>query len=212
MSTKHILYTLCLGLAVSMANYAVSEEVHLTPEEEMALAEKLFSEEDIKGAAFRLRAAAEHNYLPAQVRMGEFMHGSDDDEEAFGWFLTAAYQGDAVGQYNLAQMYANGIGIEQNSEKGLYWLKKAAEQNNFLAVQVFASLYKGKLDKDTGNIVEVKNGFGIKPDKEQADIWGAKLPELEKIDARKRKADIAAMKKTQAEATTKLEQSAKAAN
>lgn len=205
MSLKHIIYAAYLALVASAVVYA-AEETKLTPEEEMALAEKSFNEEDIKLAAARLRSAAQHNYLPAQVKLGEFMFGSDDYEESFGWYLTAAIQGDADGQYNVAQMYANGFGIEKSTEKAAYWLKKAAEQDNFLAVQLLATLYKGKRDKETNDIVEIGNNFGIKPNQEQADTFAAKLPNLEKLDTKRRKFKADELKKIAVDAQAKLEQ------
>jgi hypothetical protein len=42
------------------------------------------------------------------------------------------------------------------------------------------------LDKN-GNVNNVKNDLGVTPNQEQADFWSAKLPELEKIAAKKLK-------------------------
>lgn len=152
-----------------------------TPEEDMAKADNLFDTEDIKEAAQLLRTLADQNYTPAQVRLGEFMYGSDDYEEAFGWFLTAALQGNAEGQFRLGQMYADGYGIEKNPDKAFYWIKKAGEQNNYHAVKLLA-LYSGPENP------KLKRSFGIIPNPEQAEYWAAKLPALEKIEAQKKKA------------------------
>ena len=172
-----------------------------TPEEDFANAEKSFNEEDIKEATRYLRLAADQNYFPAQVRLGELMTGSTDFEEGFGWFLTAAFQGDAAGQYNLGQMYALGYGVEKNPEKAFFWTKKSAEQNYLPAVKLLAGLYKPAEDGNT-----LKNILGITPNKEQADFWGAKLPDLQKAADKKTKQAKAAFDKKQAEAAEKAKQ------
>jgi len=184
MSTKHVrsllVYAFCFILISPAANAA-------TAEEEWWLSEKFFNEGDVRESAVHLRLAAEQNHLAAQNRLGEHMWGSDDYEEAFGWFLTAAFQGDAAAQFNLGQQYANGTGTEPSPEKALYWAKKSAEQNYFPAVEMLSVLYAGKLDKDTQKTDPVKNGYGIAPNQEQADFWKAKLPELQKNEARRLK-------------------------
>lgn len=195
MRTKHI-----LSLLVGILYFGLLSPIAFaTPEEDMASAEKSFNEEDIKEAARFLRLAAEQNYFPAQIRLGEFMNASDDHDEAFGWFLTAAFQGDAAGQYNLGQMYALGYGTQQNFEKALYWTKKAAEQNFLPAVQLLAMSYKVIPETDNKKS-KVKNFLGVIPNQVQADFWAAKLPELEKAEIRRIKKFEAAAAKKAAEA------------
>jgi TPR repeat protein len=194
MHTKHI-QSLWAGI---LFFYLMSPVAFATPEEDTANAEKSFNGEDVKEATRLLRSAADQNYFPAQIRMGEFMHASDEDEESFGWFLTAAYQGDAAGQFNLGQMYANGFGIEANPEKAFYWSKKSAEQNFLPAVQLMAGAYKERTNH-VGKIIEGKNSLGLLPDQTQADFWSAKLPELEKIEAKRIKKLQAAQAKRNAE-------------
>ncbi len=172
-----------------------------TPEEDFASAEKSFNEEDIKEATRYLRLAADQNYFPAQVRLGELMTGSTDYEEGFGWFLTAAFQGDAEGQYNLGQMYALGYGTEINPDKAFFWTKKSAEQNYLPAVKLLAGLYQSPED---GN--KLKNILGITPNKEQADFWGAKLPDLQKAADKKTKQARIAYEKRQSDLAEKAKQ------
>jgi hypothetical protein len=93
------------------------------------------------------------------------MHSTQENDEAVGWFLMAAYQGDAAGAYNLGQMYAVGEGVEKNSEKALYWIKHAAEKNYLPAVEVLASAYR-------------KGNLGLTIDLDQAKNWESKLPAL----------------------------------
>lgn len=197
MRTKHLPHLIASILFLSL----LSPVAFATPEEDFASAEKSFNEEDIKEATRYLRLSADQNYFPAQVRLGELMTGSTDYEEGFGWFLTAAFQGDAAGQYNLGQMYANGFGTEQNPDKAFFWTKKSADQDYLPAVQLLADLYKPAEDRKI-----LKNTLGISPNQEQADLWAAKLPALEKAAAIKFKKAKAEYDKKQAAAAEKTKQ------
>lgn len=176
-----------------------------TPEDDFASAEKSFNQEDVKEATRFLRLAADQNYFPAQIRIGELMNGSEDHEEAFGWFLTAAFQGDAEGQYNVGQMYGMGTGVQRNPEKALYWTKKSAEQDYLPSVQLLATAYSVLAD-DQGGILEVKNMLGLAPNKEQADFWGAKLPKLQEAQAKAERKAAAMLAKKRAEELKKAKE------
>jgi TPR repeat protein len=132
---------------------------------DMALGDKAMESEDIPQAEKYYRLAAEQNYAPAQVAMGELMHSTLENDQAVGWFLMAAYQGDAAGAYDLGQMYVVGEGVEQNSAKALYWIKHSAEKNYLPAVEVIARAYR-------------MGDLGLDIDLDQAKIWDAKLPAL----------------------------------
>lgn len=177
----------------------LSSAAFATPEEDMANAEKSFNEEDIKESARFLRLAAAQNYFPAQVRIGELMDRSEEPEEAFGWFFTAAFQGDAAGQYQVALMYGIGSGVQKSPEKALYWAKKSAEQDYLASVQLLSSAYSGATDKN-GNKVATKNIFDAQPNKEQADFWSAKLPKLEEAAKKNERQALARAKKRAEEA------------
>lgn len=133
--------------------------------QDMARGDQAMKGEDIPEASKYYRLAAEQNYAPAQVAMGELMHSTLENEEAVGWFLMAAYQGDAAGSYDLGQMYVTGEGVEKNSEKAIYWIKHAAEKNYISAIEVMADAYR-------------KGDLGLPLDIQQAQIWEAKLPAL----------------------------------
>ncbi|MEO8343452.1 MAG: hypothetical protein ABI536_06495 [Gallionella sp.] len=132
---------------------------------DMARAENALKGEDLSEAIKFLRLAAEQNHIPAQVELGEIMHSTQENEAAVGWFLTAAYQGDAAGAYDLGQMYVVGEGVEKNSGKALYWIKHSAEKNYLPAVEILASAYR-------------LGDLGLAIDLDQAKIWEAKLPPL----------------------------------
>jgi TPR repeat protein len=53
---------------------------------------------------------------------------AQDDAEAVKWTRTSAEQGNALGQYNLGRMYANGRGVAKNDAEAEKWFRKAAEQ------------------------------------------------------------------------------------
>lgn len=187
-------YLRLVGVGILFFSF-LSAAVFATPEEDFARAEISFNREDMKEATRLLRLAADQNYLPAQVRLGELMKGAEDFEEAFGWFLSAAFQGDAEGQYNVGMMYALGEGTNKSPEKALYWTKKAGEQNNLAAVKLLAISYSSVTD-DKGSKLTVTNALGVMPSQEQADFWNAKLPELQEVEnKRERKAQAAAAKK-----------------
>ncbi len=53
-----------------------------------------------------------------------------DLEREFTHCMRDALQGDAVAQYNLGWMYANGNGVPQDDAEAVKWYKKAAEQGD----------------------------------------------------------------------------------
>ena len=133
-------------------------------------ADKALDQEDLVAAMKLYYQAAEQNYLPAQVRMGQFAESSQFYEESVGWYLMAATQGDAAGQANLGRMYMTGNGIEKDDNKALYWIRRAAAQDYLSAVRAIALAYK-------------VGGFSgkIKPNLDQEKLWNAKLSRLEAI-------------------------------
>jgi uncharacterized protein len=154
---------------------------------EFALAEAAMDEQDLREAAIHYRKAAEQNYLPAQTAMGDLLRISQDFEEAFGWYLTSAYQGDAAGAYGLGEAYANGEGVEKNFEKAVYWIKHAAEKNYLPAAEFMALAYR------QGNI-------GLAKDLDQAKIWESRLPALRAASAKEFKEKLAELRTAQIEA------------
>ncbi len=160
----------------------LSQVAFANPEEDFALAESAMDEQDLHEAAINYRRSAEQNYLPAQTALGELLRISQDSEESFGWFLMAAYQGDAAAAYDLGQMYANGEGVEKNLAKAVYWTKHAAEKNHLAAAQAMAIGYR------TG-----KGGLGLTIDLEEAKVWESRLPGMEQASQREVKEKYAAL-------------------
>jgi len=174
---------------------------------ELALAEQAMDEQDLHEAAIHYRKAAEMNYLPAQTSLGELLHTSQDFDEAFGWFLMSAYQGDAAGAYDLGQMYANGEGVEKNLVKAVYWIKLAAEKNYLAAAETLAAAYR------TGDL-------GLKKDPDQEKKWSSRLPGMRAASQKafiERMAELKAAlkemrKAARKEAAAKIEAAKKAEN
>lgn len=65
----------------------------------------------------------------------------DDDEEAFKWEEKSAKQGNAQAKYSLALKYLIGVGVEENEEKGRYWLEQAANDGVVNAIGPLAENY-----------------------------------------------------------------------
>ena len=105
-------------------------------------AEDKMNREELPEAIALYTQAAELNYLPAQVAMGDFMMTGEFYDTALGWYLMAAMQGNAAGQYGLAQLYHTGSGIGKDEAKALYWYRRSAAQNNADAMRALADAYR----------------------------------------------------------------------
>jgi len=150
--------------------------------------------DDLSAALILYVQAAELNYIPAQVKLGEFADSSQYYETAVGWFLMAAMQGDAAGQYNLGRMYQSGNGIEKDDAKASYWMRRSAAKNYVAAIKALALGYR------IGTL-------GLKVDLDQANALDAKAARLDAIETRainKKLAEFAeAQKKLKEEAAKK---------
>lgn len=140
------------------------------PKKLMDQADKAMDDEQLDTAMKLYHQAAELNYTPAQVAIGELAYTAQFNEEAVGWFLMAAMQGDLAGQYNLAQMYLTGTGIEKDNLKALYWIRRSAAKNYIPSVEMIAKAYES-------------GGFSglINVDKDQAKFWNTKALRLRAI-------------------------------
>jgi TPR repeat protein len=59
----------------------------------------------------------------------------------------SAEQGNALGQYNLANMYGNGYGVTKDHNEELKWHQKSADQGNKLSQFYLDYMYQ--------------NGYGV---------------------------------------------------
>ena len=68
--------------------------------------------------------------------------------------MASAKQGNAEAQYNIGNLYFNGMGIEKNYEEAAKWMEKAALQGNTSAMTGLGICYYYgygvKRSKDTG--------------------------------------------------------------
>ena len=114
------------------------------------------------------REKAEQGDLSAQFALAYFYH-SRDNAEALRWFERAAGQGHAEARFWAGKMYADGDGVQKNSEEALRWLRLAAEQGHGSAQARLATMY-----------VE---GDGVQKNGEEALRWLRLAAEARVIDA-----------------------------
>lgn len=133
-----------------------------TPADDTVLAEKEFARGDLVASIALWRKAAEQNYAAAQVRLGDVMDKSEEDEEAVKWYGKAAAQGNPAGQYGLGQMYAKGEGVKTDLTRACALIMQAARQDYPRAALTLMESYR------TGRL-------GLAPDPVQAAFWEAKV-------------------------------------
>lgn len=146
------------------------------PAEELKRAIAFYEKQELVDAYTILRQLAEQNYVPAQARLGEILDDTEADEEAVGWYLMAAIQGDAVGANDLGKMYLRGEGIKKDPDQALYWFRFAAEKDDLNAIKVLENAYR----------IGAVSGLPVPVDLKQAQIWEAKKIPME---AAQKKAD-----------------------
>lgn len=89
----------------------------------------------------------------AVYKMGQY-------DLAFERYQTLAESGSHQGIYNLANMYANGLGVEQSDAKAFEWYLKGAKAGDRLCMHAVAQAYA--------------QGIGTEADPILADFWRAK--------------------------------------
>jgi TPR repeat protein len=62
-------------------------------------------------------------------------------EKAYRTWLKLAENGDAQAQFDLGVMFHNGLGLEKDNERALYWFDKAASQNDADAENYLGAIY-----------------------------------------------------------------------
>ncbi|POG64472.1 hypothetical protein GLOIN_2v1782886, partial [Rhizophagus irregularis DAOM 181602=DAOM 197198] len=123
--------------------------------------------------------------------------------KAFYWYQKAAEKDHIDAQCNLAYLYKNGKGTEENLEKAFYWYQKAAERNSINAQYNLARLNSEGTEKNLekafywyqkaaenndkyamNNLaVCYNNGEGTEKNFEKAFYWYQKAAEMDHIDA-----------------------------
>jgi serine/threonine protein kinase len=91
---------------------------------------------NITGAPRSASTGAEESF-----KRGKEFYDKKEYEKAFAHYLTAAEQGNARAQFNLALMYDNGKGVSQDDAKAVEWYHKAAEQGHAAAQNCLGCMY-----------------------------------------------------------------------
>jgi TPR repeat protein len=84
-------------------------------------------EADAKKATLLCKRAANAGFAPAQATMATLYARAQKHERAVPWWTRAAEQGDLESQFNLAQAYRLGLGVEKDASQAFMWLLRAAE-------------------------------------------------------------------------------------
>lgn len=91
-------------------------------------------------------------------------------ESAFEQYLELAEEGSRQGMLNVANMYAQGQGVEKNQEKAFHWYLRAAESGDSISMVEVATAYE--------------EGQGTVPDIGEAISWYRRAAEAGNSDAR----------------------------
>ena len=94
---------------------------------------------------------------------------SQDPETRFKWLRSAAKGGDIASVLDIAYMYQNGIGVEQDYEQAIFWYNKAVGRGSVSAMTNLGYIYA--------------NGFGVSVDYPTAFHWYKEAAELGDSDA-----------------------------
>lgn len=105
------------------------------------------------------------NHLHYKYEDDDDEEGTPDLEPVFQCFLKSAQLGFKQAQYNVGIMYMHGEGVEENFTEGLKWIKRAARQNEPMAMNLLGMVYR--------------DGVGVETDLEQALSLFSKASDLD---------------------------------
>ena len=91
------------------------------------------------------------------IPMNNESYDFDDDKEAIKFHRLYAEQGDAEAQFNLGQMYREGLEVAQNYKEAVKWYRLSVEQGFAEAQNNLGLMYK--------------NGQGVPQDYKEAVKW-----------------------------------------
>ncbi|MGC2048509.1 MAG: tetratricopeptide repeat protein [Gallionella sp.] len=183
----------CLASSLALADIA----------DDFKRASDLYDKQEMVDAALIFKKLALQNYLPAQSRLGDLYDYTEAHELAVGWYIMAAFQGDAPGAYGLGRAYVTGFGIKKDPEQALFWYKFSADKGNVNAIKVMENAYR------IGN----ESGLPVKVDLKRAEYWKAKKTPLEeakkKEDEKNRQAILKEMYEKQQALKKEIEEATK---
>src|SRR5687768_2501506 len=85
-------------------------------------------DEDVTRALATVRDLAAGGDVVAQFSLGALLYyGGDDLPLAIDWLRRAAGQRHADAEFQVAQLYDFGFGVDQNDREALVWYRRAAE-------------------------------------------------------------------------------------
>ena len=89
---------------------------------------------------------ANNGDVTSQNELGKILTEDESDKEkcieGFKWFLKAAEAGYSNSQFNLAYCYHNGVGVDIDHKKSIYWYDLAAKQDDIDAIRYLALTYQ----------------------------------------------------------------------
>jgi hypothetical protein len=133
--------------------------------DELADALAAFNGKDYARAASLLAPLARGGNATAQVRMGLlYYHGHavrENDQRAFEWFLRAAEQGNAEGQFHLANMYMYGLGVPATE----------SEPDRVAALWYFEAARRGHAEAQYNLGILFLAGKGVYKNEDEALKW-----------------------------------------
>lgn len=136
---------------------------------EIEAGEAAFNSGDVVGAMGHYRIAADAGSTEAKVRLAWILDQSEDNAGAFRLYSEAAEAGDPAGQFGLAELYANGEGVQRDVRRAVKLFEAAAAQGHARAMLVLANAY-------------AEGGLGLRPDAGRADYWRTQLAETSQVE------------------------------
>lgn len=121
-------------------------ESHLSDLDLAAQGDQYVQEEQYEQAFNCYLKAALHGYAPAENQIGLFytlgIYKKKNLDDAINWFKRAAEKNDSQAQVNLGTIYLGEFDIDKrNDSLALYYLHKAAEQNNCTGMYLIGRYY-----------------------------------------------------------------------
>lgn len=88
--------------------------------------------------------------IKAQLFLGNhyYEEGQGDVAKAFYWFMRAAKQEDARGQFFVGELYETGRGAPHDFSRALYWYRLAAAQDDAYAETRIGNFYENGIGVD----------------------------------------------------------------
>ena len=145
--------------------------IDATDEESKTITEKLYRQAAQLGDKSAQENFAEMVFEDFREQGGEF---GEKQQEALSYLREAAENGDRGQQFFLANLYLDGIGVEQNKEKAFKLYLSAAKDDRYTGLHSMNALSDCYRD-----------GTGVEKNVEEAEKWAAKAKVLEaELDAK----------------------------